>query len=204
MDWENIDIKDWKKHIDLKYRKSTRIDKKKPRNIRIMKCKQKLCSRTKNLDKSGSCAICADAIFEAFKNYEKNKKRIPSKVDVDLKLMVETHAKLAKGLQVDPKVVSNLLLGGVINILHQHDTIAEIDGRIKQVEQGSLSDKIRIESLENWVLKQCDEIKVLNEIVSRMDKDGVVIEENKELEKVKKENNQYGSLEGLEEQNRQG
>ena len=151
-----------------------------------MKCKQKLCSRTKNLDKSGSCAICADAIFEASKNYEKNKKRIPSKVDVDLKLMVETHAKLAKGLQVDPKVVSNLLLGGVINILHQHDTIAEIDGRIKQVEQGSLSDKIRIESLENWVLKQCDEIKVLNEIVSRMDKDGVVIEENEELEKVKK------------------
>ena len=50
------------------------------------------------------------------------------------------------------------------------------------VEQGSLSDKIRIESLENWVLKQSDEIKVLNE---RDGQDGV-IEENRELENVKK------------------
>ena len=50
------------------------------------------------------------------------------------------------------------------------------------VEQGSLSDKIRIESLENWVLKQSDEIKVLNE---RDGQDGV-IEENRELENVNK------------------
>ena len=151
-----------------------------------MKCKQRLCARSKNLDKSGNCSVCADAINEASKDFEKHKKRITSKVDVDLKLMVETHEKIAKGVQVDPKVLSNLLLGGIINILHQHDTIAEIDERIKMVEQGSLSDKIRIESLENWVLKQSDEIKVLNGRVSRLDKDDVIIEENGELENVKK------------------
>ena len=39
--------------------------------------------------------------------------------------MIKTHKKLSKGEQVDSQIVSNLLLGGVINIIAQRDTIEE-------------------------------------------------------------------------------
>ena len=57
-----------------------------------MKCKQKLCQRNKNILPSGSCAICQNAIDEATKTFEANKKTSQfEKVDIDLKLMIETH-----------------------------------------------------------------------------------------------------------------
>ena len=35
------------------------------KHLHSIKCRQKLCARLKNLDKSGICAVCADAIIEA-------------------------------------------------------------------------------------------------------------------------------------------
>jgi hypothetical protein len=133
-----------------------------------MKCKQKLCFRNKNLEQSGNCSVCENAIVGCIKDFNKNKKEINKKVEVDLKLMLDTHEKLARGILVDQHVISNLLLGGIINILEQHDTIEEMEKRIKVVEEMSLTDKIRIEALENWALKQADDLKVQNERVSRM------------------------------------
>ena len=65
--------------------------------------------------------------------------------------------------------MSNLLLGGVLNILQQHDTIEHMDGRIKSVEQKILTDKLRIESLDNWVLQQDAKIQKLSEKESHLD-----------------------------------
>ena len=88
-----------------------------------MKCKQKLCYRTKNISVSGNCAICDDVLLESIKEFDKQKQQISKNVEVDLELMVKTHEKLSRGISVDQEVLSNLLLGAVINILHQHDTI---------------------------------------------------------------------------------
>ena len=125
----------------------------------MMKCKQRLCNRTKNLETSGNCSVCDDAIQETIKNLEKNKKKITEKVELDIELMIKIHKKLVQGIPVDKDAVSNLLLGGVINILHQHDTIEDMTSRIKAVEESSLGDQIRLELVENWVLKQSDEKK---------------------------------------------
>ena len=53
--------------------------------------------------------------------------------------MVKVHDKLSRGIAVEQEVVGNILLGGVINILHQHDVVEELDNRIKDVEQTSLT-----------------------------------------------------------------
>ena len=45
--------------------------------------------------------------------------------------MVKVHDKLSRGIAVEQEVIGNLLLGGVINILHQHDVIEELDDIIK-------------------------------------------------------------------------
>jgi hypothetical protein len=84
------------------------------------------------------------------KKFEKNRKEIPDKVEVDTELMIKIHEKLVKEITVDKDVVSNLLLGGVINILNQHDTIDDMSNRMKAVEESSLTDKIRLEALENF------------------------------------------------------
>ena len=132
-----------------------------------MKCKQKLCNRNKNLEASGHCSVCENAIQESIKKVENERKHIKEKVEVDTELMIKIHKKLAQGIPVDKDVISNLLLGGVINILHQHDTIDNMASRLKAAEESSLGDKIRLESLENWVLRQSDELKNQNE---RLDK----------------------------------
>jgi len=56
---------------------------------------------------------------------------------------------LAAGIPVDKDVI-----GGVINILHQHDIIDNMANRLKVAEELSLGAKIRLESLENWVIRQ--------------------------------------------------
>ena len=114
-----------------------------------MKCKQKLCSRNKNIEASGNCSVCENVLVESAKAFEDKKKKVSTKVEVDLDLMVKVHDKLSRGIAVEQEVVGNLLLGGVINILHQHDVIKELDNRIKDVEQTSLTDRLRFESLEN-------------------------------------------------------
>ena len=99
-----------------------------------MKCKQKLCSRNKNIEDSGNCSVCESVLLEYAKKFENKKSNLTTKVEVDLELMVKTHDMLSRGVPVEQKVVSNLLLGGVLNILQQHNTIEQIDDRIKSAE----------------------------------------------------------------------
>ena len=46
-------------------------------------------------------------------------------------------------------------------MLHQHDVIEELDNRIKEVEQTSLTHRLRIECLENWIIQQSEEIIII-------------------------------------------
>ena len=71
-----------------------------------MMCKQKLCSRNKKIEVSGNCSVCENALVESAKAFEDKKKKVSTKVEFDLDLMV-------------------------INILHEHDVIEELDDRIK-------------------------------------------------------------------------
>ena len=52
----------------------------------------------------------------------------------DLKLMISTHEKLARGESVDKDAVSVLLLGGIINILRKHHTILDIEDRVNAID----------------------------------------------------------------------
>ena len=93
-----------------------------------MKCTQKLCQR----NKQGSCKICQD---EATKDFKATRKNVQFKqVNPDLKLMIETHKKLVEGIQVDPRIVNILVLGGVVNILSKSEAIEGIESRIKHLE----------------------------------------------------------------------
>ena len=98
-----------------------------------MKCNQKLCQRTKNLKESGNCNVCDDVIAEALKRHDDLERKKPSLADiqVDLKVLVEAHKKLSNGTPIDPKVVSSLILAGIVNVLNQHDTIAALEERVK-------------------------------------------------------------------------
>ena len=150
-----------------------------------MKCIQKLCQRAKNLNGEGRCSVCEDVIKENEKKHKKVEKTKVKEVAVDLKLMVHTHEKLSRGEKVEPDIVSNLLLAGVINILDQHDTIVEAETRIKALEQEKVSNEARLEAIENWVLKQDEKIKELDDKLINMDENGVILKENKIMETLK-------------------
>ena len=72
--------------------------------------------------------------------------------------MVEINEKLSQGVKLDPNVVSNLLLNGIINIIVQHEFVEDLEERIKQFEHKYITNRARIESLESWVLQQADSI----------------------------------------------
>ena len=75
--------------------------------------------------------------------------------------MLKTHENLLNGAQVDPNDVSSLLLAGIIKIINQHDALANLEEKVKNAESENVSNKLRIESLENWVTRQEDSFKVL-------------------------------------------
>jgi hypothetical protein len=150
-----------------------------------MKCIQQLCQRTKNLNDDGRCNVCEYVIKENEKRQEKIKKTKVKEVAVDLKLMDHTHEKLSRGEKVEPNIVSNLLLAGVINILAQHDTIVEAETRIETFEHDKVSNEARLEAIENWVLKQDEQIKELGAKLMNMDENGVILEENKDMKTLK-------------------
>jgi hypothetical protein len=77
--------------------------------------------------------------------------------------MVRMHEKLMRGERVDPNDVSTLILAGIIKIINQHDLIDNLDEKVNDIERENLSNKFRIESLENWVISQ-------GESISRLDK----------------------------------
>ena len=93
------------------------------------------------------------------------------KPEIHLKLMVETHEKIVEGFLVAMR-------------RHKYPSPAwhycGIDKRMEKVKKKNLQvqDKIRIESLENC-LKPSEEIYVLNEMVSRLYKNCVIIKDNK-------------------------
>ena len=152
-----------------------------------MKCKQKLCSRSKNLSPNGNCSVCEEVLENArIAKDQTNKQKSVPKIEVDLKQMIDVHGKLSKGANIDPSVVSGLLLAGVINILGQHDELEQLEERIKALECNNLTNRNRIEALENWVVKQDELITVLDGKLSTMDQSGVIIKEGIELKEIKK------------------
>ena len=100
--------------------------------------------------------------------------------------MLAAHKKLEQGEKVDHNVLSQLLLGGVINILAQHDTIVRNEEKVKHLEHAQVTNQSRIEALENWVLRQNDQILELEQNVARLDRDGVIEKENVEIVTMKK------------------
>ena len=66
-----------------------------------MKCIQGLCQRTKNLKLSGYCNICDDLIEELKKKHEAvERQRTFSRVEIDFRLLKDTHEKLINGNKV--------------------------------------------------------------------------------------------------------
>ena len=57
--------------------------------------------------------------------------------------------------------MSSLLLAGIIKIIKQHDALANLEEKVKNAESENVSNKLQIESLENWVTRQEDSLKVL-------------------------------------------
>ena len=154
-----------------------------------MKCVQKSCQRNKNIDvQSGLCNVCHDVVKETtdkFKNKEA-RKVITKKVEVDFADMVRMHQKLSKGEVNDPTAVSGLILGGIINILAQHDQIEDLEAKIENLELENKTNKSRLEALENWISKQATEVLKLDTKLETLDKDGVVVKENSEFNSMKK------------------
>ena len=90
-----------------------------------------MCQRTKSLNSEGNCNVCAEVIKENEKKRKDIEKNDFQWVKVDFKL----------------------LLGGVINILAQHDTIVKNEEKVKHLEHAQVTNQSRIEALENWVLR---------------------------------------------------
>ena len=152
-----------------------------------MKCSQKLCQRTKNISSSGNCNVCENVIETIKEKHEtSNKKSNFEKVELDLKLMVDTHKKLISGSQVDPNVVNTLLLGGVVNILSHSEAIDDIEESVKCLKREDCTNKAKIEYLENWVINQDKTIEELNKKLTRLDESGVLIKETENMENFKK------------------
>ena len=151
-----------------------------------MTCKQKLCQRSKNLKHNVNRSICDDVIAEATKNDENLEPMSSENVEVDLKLMINTHNKLAQGIPVDANAVSALLLGGIINIINQHDKIEHLEKKMKNVLMENNTNKIRLEIIENWVQRQDNLNKKLDEKLSFVDKNGIVFKENHQIEIIQK------------------
>ena len=109
---------------------------------------------------SGNCNVCEDVVNEMKKKLEASRKK-PNfdKVELDLKLMIDTHKKLVEGCKVDSTVVNVLIMGGIVNILSQSEEIDDLEKRLKVLECDDQSNKLKIEYLENWVLKQNDIIE---------------------------------------------
>ena len=62
-----------------------------------MKCSQKLCNRSKNLNSFGNCEVCEEVIKETNKKHENvEKNRVIDRVEVDVHQMINTHRKLSK------------------------------------------------------------------------------------------------------------
>ena len=107
-------------------------------------------------------------------------------VKVDFKQILAGDKKLEQGEKVDHDILSQLLLVWVINILAQHDTIVKNEEKVKHLEHAQVTNQSRIEALENWALKQNDQILELKQNVVRLDRDGIIEKENVDIVTIKK------------------
>ena len=83
-----------------------------------MKCKQKLCHRTKHLNEFGNCNVCDDVLKQAQHDHQQVDQRKSVKwIEFDVKEMINTHKKLSKGEKVEPNIVNSLILSGIINMM---------------------------------------------------------------------------------------
>ena len=94
--------------------------------------------------------------------------------------------KLEKGIRVDPMTLNVLVLGGVVNILCQSEALEQMEEKMKTLEQENITNKVKMEYLETWVIKQHDLIEDLNQKFSRLDQNGVIVKESNETEILRK------------------
>ena len=88
---------------------------------------------------------------------------------VEKKLLIDTQNKLVSGKSVEPNVVNTLLLGGITNILCQSDEFENALERVKVLERENIENKLRLESLEHWLLKLNDKMQETNETLGTTD-----------------------------------
>ena len=150
-----------------------------------MKCKQKSCKRNQNLNiTSGFCNICHEVSQEAtneIKKKEESSMEGLKKVNIDYKEMIKMHEKLVKGEAIDYASTSSVILGGIINILVQHSALEGLETRVDTLEKENISNKARIESLENWNTKQADEMKKLMKNIEVLDQNVGIGKETEDL-----------------------
>ena len=152
-----------------------------------MKCKQRLCFRNKNVSQNGNCSVCDGVIENVTSSHKKvDEKKTVKKVVVNMNQMVNMHRKLSNGVNIDPKDVSVLVLGGIINIISQHDELEDLEERIKAIEHNDITNQTRLTSLENWVIKQGEVIEEVKERLSPMDVNDAIVKESKEIEAMQK------------------
>ena len=93
-----------------------------------MKFQQRLWKRAKNIQQSGNCNVCDDAIAKVVKPSNNDKKKLEN-ITVDLKVMVDIHKKICDEVPVDQQGVSGLLLSGIVNVLNQHNVIEVLEDK---------------------------------------------------------------------------
>ena len=100
-----------------------------------MKCSQKSCNRKSINVSSGFCNVCEEVVKDTTNKVKNIAKEgmMGKKVEIDFKKMLEVHEKLSKGEMIDSTTVNGILLGGIMNILVQHNAIEELDKRVKSV-----------------------------------------------------------------------
>ena len=153
-----------------------------------MKCSQKSCNRKSINVSSGFCNVCEEVVKDTTNKVKNIAKEgmMGKKVEIDFKKMLEVHEKLSKGEMIDSTTVNGILLGGIMNILVQHDAIEELDKRVKSVEAENRTLNARVESLESWNAKQSEEIKTVAEHIQTFDTNGVIVKETAEIKVLKK------------------
>ena len=109
---------------------------------------------------SGNCNVCEDVVNEMKKKLLATRKKTNfDKVELDLKLMIDTHNKL-----------------GIVNILSQIEEMDGLEKRLKFLECDDQSNNLKIVYLKNWVLKQNDSIEYMNSKLSKIDENRLLKE----------------------------
>ena len=83
--------------------------------------------------------------------------------------------------------MSTLLLGGIVNILNQHDLIEALEDKVNSLEIDNQTNKTRIESIENWLLKQDKNLQYMTKKLSTNSNNSNHDDTSKECENLQNE-----------------